>query len=90
MPWFLFFSRAPDTVDPWDSLTECFNDPDLSYQNVCMRYNEQGQKTYDMLPGLQPIACKCKDIDPSGFHRPTRDTTWFKTQFRDIKTVNHV
>jgi hypothetical protein len=80
-------------VCPFDSLASLFNDPTNIYENACVvpdKTDESG--CYVPESGMEMVARRCYDINPSAKNRPTRDGAWIRAKWKELKsklTVYH-
>jgi hypothetical protein len=75
------------TVCPFDSLASLFNDPTNVYANACIipdRANESG--CYIPEAGMEMVARRCFDINPSPKNRPVRDGAWLRSKWKELKS----
>ena len=74
--------------DPYSKLAEKFNDPSNIYQNATIIPGKiDAHGCYCSAPGMESLAFKCYDIDPSMPTRPLRDGGWLRTKFKELKTA---
>jgi hypothetical protein len=75
------------TVCPFDSLASLFNDPTNLYDNACIVPNQTDESgRYVPESGMEMVARKCFDINPSPKNRPTRDGAWIRSKWKELKS----
>ena len=75
------------TVCPFDSLASLYNDPTNIYANACIvpnRTDESG--CYIPEAGMEMVARRCFDINPSPKNRPDRDGAWLRSKWKELKS----
>lgn len=86
-------SDRPEDQDAWADLAEAFNDyEEYNYKNACVEYDEMTYAvrlvngTYVAVPGMENIAAKCWDLDPSDATRPARDGGCIRQLFKELRS----
>ena len=75
------------TVCPFDSLASMFNDPTNLYENACIAPKKIGESgCYVPESGMEMVAHRCFDINPSPKNCPNRDGAWIRSKWKELKS----